>query len=135
ERAHGMFRQILCRGEPAEFTLHIRDAADELVPVEISSAPVRDDESVVGVFGLVRRADPPEGDAPAPSTATELLTPRQLEVLRLLAQGASTHEIAAKLHLSTTTVRNHVQHVLAALGAHTRLQAVISARERGILDG
>ena len=62
------------------------------------------------------------------------LTKRQLEVLRLLAEGMSTAAIAGELGLSRTTVRNYVANVLAALGAHSRLQAVIAARKAEILD-
>jgi DNA-binding NarL/FixJ family response regulator len=52
------------------------------------------------------------------------LTPRQGEVLNLLERGRSTEQIAAELHLSTETVRNHIRHVLRALGARSRLEAV-----------
>lgn len=130
-RAQEAFTNILCRGDPAEFTLHVSTSGGNFVPVEISSAPVRGGRSIVGVFGLVQPAAP---TVRTRSDAGDLLTPRQLEVLRLLAQGASTHDIATMLHLAMTTVRNHVANILAALGAHTRLQAVIAARERGLLD-
>lgn len=62
------------------------------------------------------------------------LTARQLDVLRLLADGKTTTEIAHGLGLSQTTVRNHVARLIAALGVHTRLQAVIAARRAGLLD-
>jgi len=62
------------------------------------------------------------------------LTTRQLEVLRLLSHGSSTAEIATELGLSTTTVRNYVANLLVALGVHSRLQAVIAAREAGLID-
>lgn len=62
------------------------------------------------------------------------LTRRQLEVLRLLADGKATDQIASELGLSRTTVRNHIANLLAALGAHSRLQAVVVARRVGILD-
>jgi DNA-binding NarL/FixJ family response regulator len=62
------------------------------------------------------------------------LTKRQLEILRLLAEGRSTDEIATELGLSRTTVRNYIATLLAALGAHTRLQAVVVARRAGIID-
>jgi DNA-binding NarL/FixJ family response regulator len=65
-------------------------------------------------------------------TTAPHLTPRQLEVLRLLDEGLSTTEIAAELGLSQTTVRNYVANLLAALGAHTRLQAVVAARKAGL---
>jgi DNA-binding NarL/FixJ family response regulator len=64
-----------------------------------------------------------------------VLTNRQLEVLRLLAEGMSTAQIADDLGLSRTTVRNYIANVLAALGVHSRLQAVITARKAGILEG
>ena len=63
------------------------------------------------------------------------LTKRQLEVLRLLAEGKSTDEITAELGVSRTTARNHIANLLAALGAHSRLQAVVIARRAGILTG
>ncbi|MEN3310901.1 MAG: hypothetical protein V7645_230, partial [Actinomycetota bacterium] len=62
------------------------------------------------------------------------LTPRQKQVLHLLARGGSTEQIAAELHLSTETVRNHVRHVLKGLGAHSRLEAVVVARRQGLIS-
>ena len=56
------------------------------------------------------------------------LTPRQAEVLRLLEHGRSTDQIAEELHLSRETVRNHIRHILQALGVHSRLEAVALAR-------
>ncbi len=58
---------------------------------------------------------------------------RQNEVLQLLGEGASTDQIAAALHLSKETVRNHVRYVLRALGAHSRLEAVAVAHRQGLL--
>jgi DNA-binding NarL/FixJ family response regulator len=63
-----------------------------------------------------------------------VLTARQLDVVRLLADGKSTSEIANELNLSQTTVRNHVAGLMAALGVHTRLQAVLAAKRAGFLD-
>jgi DNA-binding NarL/FixJ family response regulator len=57
----------------------------------------------------------------------------QRQVLQLLAEGGSTEQIAAELHLSTETVRNHIRHVLKGLGAHSRLEAVVVARRQGIM--
>jgi two-component system response regulator DesR len=55
------------------------------------------------------------------------LTPRQAEVLDLLERGRTTRQIAAELHLSIDTVRNLVRHILRAVGAHSRLEAVAIA--------
>ena len=54
-----------------------------------------------------------------------VLTTRECEVLDMLAAGIRTEQIAAKLFISTTTVRNHVERILHKLGVHTRLEAVI----------
>jgi PAS domain S-box-containing protein len=53
------------------------------------------------------------------------LTRREREVLQLLAEGADTKEIADRLTLSSTTVRNHVQNILDKLGVHSRLEAAV----------
>ena len=63
-----------------------------------------------------------------PSSLNPHLTPRQAEVLRLLERGHSTHQIARELHLSIETVRNHIRHLLRALGVHSRIEAVAMAR-------
>ena len=61
------------------------------------------------------------------------LTPRELEVVRLLASGVGTRNIAAQLHISPTTVRNHVQNVLRKLDLHSRIEIVAWARRQGLL--
>ena len=61
------------------------------------------------------------------------LTERELEVLGLMATGMSNKEIAAELHLSVNTIRNYVQYVLNKLDAHSKLEAVAIAVERGII--
>jgi DNA-binding NarL/FixJ family response regulator len=68
-----------------------------------------------------------------PSAATEPLTPRELEVLYLLATGASTAAAASSLGISTATLRAHVQAVLRKLGAHSRLEAVAEAARLGLV--
>jgi DNA-binding NarL/FixJ family response regulator len=59
----------------------------------------------------------------------KVLTSREIEVLRLLAQGRSNAEIARDLHVSDATVKTHVAHVLAKLGLASRTQAVVLAYE------
>jgi DNA-binding NarL/FixJ family response regulator len=68
-----------------------------------------------------------------PATVAEPLTPRELEVLYLLATGASTATAAASLGISTATLRAHVQAVLRKLGAHSRLEAVAEAARLGLV--
>ena len=85
--------------------------------------PLKSGERVVGVFGLFEGSPDDRPTAPPPH-----LTPRQVEVLRLLEQGRSTKQIAAELHVSTETVRNHIRRLFRALGVHSRLEAVAAAR-------
>jgi DNA-binding NarL/FixJ family response regulator len=61
------------------------------------------------------------------------LSDRELEVLRLLAEGSSNREIASALFLAEGTVKNHVTNVLAKLGARDRTQAALRARALGLL--
>jgi DNA-binding NarL/FixJ family response regulator len=65
---------------------------------------------------------------------TTTLSPRELEVLRLLRDGVSTREMAARLRLSHHTVRNHAQAVLAKLRATNRLEAVAIDIRQGVID-
>ena len=75
-----------------------------------------------------RLAAPTAGDG-----AASLLTRRELEILRLIAAGTSTRTAAERLHVSPTTVRNHVQNILGKLGAHSRLEAVAMATRQRLL--
>jgi DNA-binding NarL/FixJ family response regulator len=61
------------------------------------------------------------------------LTPRELEVLELLASGRSTHEVAATLGISATTVQSHVKNLLAKLGVHSKVEAVRLAWRSGVV--
>ncbi len=70
---------------------------------------------------------------PADDLESRALSPREVEVLRLMAQGHTNQEIAKELLLSTSTVKNHVQRILSKLGASDRTQAAIIAIEIGLL--
>src|SRR5262245_22522504 len=72
-------------------------------------------------------------ERPAPVGPPPQLTPRQREILTLLADGNPVKTVARKLGLMETTVRNHVRLLLVALGAHSQLEAVARARAHGLL--
>jgi DNA-binding CsgD family transcriptional regulator len=121
--------KILGTVEATEGSVALRTADGRRVTVEISSTTLLDQGSIVGVFGL---ADPTK-EAPKPSIDTVHVTPRQMDVLRHLAQGHSTAIIAERLGIATETVRNHVRAIISRLGVHTRLEAVLRAHELGLL--
>jgi DNA-binding NarL/FixJ family response regulator len=79
---------------------------------------------VVARFAQLPQEDP----TPRPQPLVVPLSDRELEVLRLLADGSSNREIAAALFLAEGTVKNHVTNVLAKLGARDRTQAALRAR-------
>ncbi|ASN20781.1 response regulator [Arthrobacter sp. YN] len=82
------------------------------------------------VAPLLRTQTPEQSEHAA---AVERLTAREREVFQLIAQGQSNPEIAAGLFLSEATVKTHVGHILAKLGARDRVQVVVIAYETGVV--
>jgi PAS domain S-box-containing protein len=103
----------------------------EHVPVEIHAVAIEDGGRAVGVFGIV---DVDELRRPGRRPPAAELTPRQHEVLRLLAQGCSTQQMADTLGISRETVRNHVRGLLRSLRVSSRIEALLEGRRRGLID-
>jgi DNA-binding NarL/FixJ family response regulator len=82
---------------------------------------------------LERFRSPPHPRAPD-AALLQALTERELEILRLVAEGLSNAEIAARLVVSEATVKTHVSHLLRKLGVRDRVQAVIAAYDTGLVQ-
>jgi PAS domain S-box-containing protein len=124
-------RQMAGTERVADARVVLVGADGKPVNCEFSSVVLTDDgDRAVGVFGqLVQRLPArPEDNA----VTDPRLTPRQTEVLLLLERGCSTEQIAAELHVSGDSVRRHIRHILRALGAHSRLEAVAFAQRASI---
>jgi PAS domain S-box-containing protein len=128
EAKESFLRKMMGTEKSTEGTVVVVAPDGERVQVEISSCALREGHRIVGVFGVVRHRAEKAQPSPHPH-----LTPRQNQVLHLLAQGHSTSQIAAELHLSVDTVRNHIRRMLRALGAHSRIEALAVSHREGIL--
>jgi DNA-binding NarL/FixJ family response regulator len=90
------------------------------------------DPAVAGTLMRQMVAEPTA--RPVAAEQIEALTERELEVLRLLAQGCSNPEIAQHVHLAAGTVRNYVSTILQKLGVEDRTQAAVVALQRGLIS-
>jgi PAS domain S-box-containing protein len=124
-RARDIFAQKIVGTKVAtDATGVIISAEGERLECQVSAVRLTRGGHVIGVFGQLPRFETEARAAPPHPH----LTPRQAEVLGLLEHGRSTAQIAEDLHLSQETVRNHVRHLLRALGVNSRLEAVAVAR-------
>jgi DNA-binding NarL/FixJ family response regulator len=104
----------------AEILTTIRTAAEGEISLDRST-----------LVSLIGRLERPSEAARFPRRSQ--LTPRQLEVLSLLAEGRNVQEIAKDLHLSVHTCRGAVKAILSKLGVHSQLEAVVKASREGLL--
>ncbi|MEU8303733.1 AAA family ATPase [Actinomadura sp. NPDC048955] len=99
------------------------------IAADLGAAPLR-----ARIDDLAARGRLTDAEGGTPDHAFGL-TPRELDVLRLLAGGRTNQQIAAALFISANTVATHVTRILTKLGAASRTQAAAKARESGLLDG
>jgi DNA-binding NarL/FixJ family response regulator len=86
------------------------------------------------LLARVRRYAGPDQPPAGGTAAASVLTKREQEVLRRLAQGLDQGEIAQELVISEKTVATHIQHILEKLGVHSRAQAVALAHRAGLVE-
>jgi DNA-binding NarL/FixJ family response regulator len=132
-----VYEEARCRWRLAEALLGAgrRDEAAEQaraahsVASKLGAQPLQD-----GLEALARRGRIDLGSDVAPREGSAGLTARELEVLRLVAEGRSNQQIAETLFISRKTASVHVSHILAKMGVHTRVEAAAAAHRLG-LDG
>jgi DNA-binding CsgD family transcriptional regulator/tetratricopeptide (TPR) repeat protein len=121
------YEQALALSEgPPEAAISALAILDEIGAVRLATR-IRRDLREQGVAGV------PAGPRPSTRENVALLTARQMEVLRLMAEGGSNPEIADTLFISSRTAEHHVSAVLSKLNASTREEAVAMAADLGVL--
>jgi PAS domain S-box-containing protein len=124
-------KKIVGTARSSEYEATLLRADGARIPVEISSVSLIGEGHIMGVFGTAHL----EGEPRRPSAPmTHSLTPRQAEVLQLLARGCSTTQIAERLGVAHETARNHIRAILRRLEVHTRLEAVVVAQREGLIS-
>ncbi len=115
----------------------LEDENMRLADVEVNS-PNRKDEEQTEMRLVDVTVHAPIGESGASGSPVETpprrLTAREIEVLRLIAQGQTNRQIAKNLTVSPGTVRVHVQHIIAKLEVSDRTQAAVRASELGLLS-
>ena len=111
--------------EPSELVTALRDIVAGKTVVAPELAPV---------LARVIQGDAVEEEAPQESTPFDELTPRELEILCLLAEGQSNKVIARNLGISDGTVKLHVKAILRKLDVHSRVEAAVMAVERNFCN-
>jgi LuxR family maltose regulon positive regulatory protein len=127
----GFIRIFVDEGPPMARLLHEMLSRAEALPHGIVPDYIR---RLVGAFPIVEpeHTDPSKSQVPE-SELVEPLTERELEVLKLIAEGLTNPEIATSLFLSLHTVKVHTRNIYGKLGVHSRTQAVARSQELGLL--
>lgn len=113
---------------PSPLTVHLMRDIEERKNVENIARDVM--ARVSELTGQRAGTIPRSGPMRAPAAA---LTDREREVLQFLSLGQTTKSISADLHISASTVRNHIQHIMKKLRCHTRLATVMRATREGLI--
>ena len=133
--ARMQFARKLLGGAMKPHMLMLIDRDGQRAEVSVVSAPLSENGRSLGVFGLVLASGEPGAitERSVSGAVGPEPTPRQLEILRLLALGHDTEAIAEHLGVVHHTVRNHMRGLFRELGVHSRLQAVARAYQLGLL--
>jgi DNA-binding NarL/FixJ family response regulator len=139
DAASGAAVVLLVHGATTEWADTLRQGVKAVLPSNVSGAQIAAaiEAAVNGLIVLhpseVESLVPSQRVNDFPEALPEALTPREIEVLRLLAEGFGNKEIAARLGISEHTVKFHVASVMGKLGAGSRTEAVTLGIRRGVV--
>jgi DNA-binding NarL/FixJ family response regulator len=139
DAASGAAVVLLVHGAAAEWADTLRQGVKAVLPSNVSAAQIAAAIEAAAGGLVVLHPSEVESFVPLqkvnefPETLAEALTPREIEVLRLLAEGLGNKEIAARLGISEHTVKFHVASVMGKLGAGSRTEAVTLGIRRGVV--
>ena len=130
------FQDITHSDDIGEDLNHLdRMLASEFGSYSVEKRYARKDTSQVWVTLTVSLVREPSGEPNYFIAVIEDITERKMaELLRLMAQGRTNREMAQQLMVSVSTVKNHVQHIIAKLEVSDRTQAAVRAAELGLID-
>lgn len=134
--ALAVLERALALGEPEGYVRTFADHGEPMARLlRLLSARGIASKYAARLLAAIKGAGHPSPipDPHPPSPGVELLTAREVEVLRLLAEGAPNQRIAEELTVSVGTVKAHVSHILGKIGVDNRTAAVSRAREMGLL--
>jgi DNA-binding NarL/FixJ family response regulator len=118
------------RTDPLDRTAGLMLGADDYL-----AKPLDSGELVARVRRSLRRVPPPRAKGHGNGHRVDpSLSPREQEILSLLAEGHTQRQIADELVISSKTVATHIQHILSKLGVNTRAQAVAMAFQKGLVE-
>ena len=139
QRARSALERALAAAQPAGY-VRIFDQGPAMTRLLVEAAQSSSHkETIECVLAAIGVPETYLGQVDSAARATlapygERLSERELEVLRLIAQGATNHEIAGQLVITVGTVKSHINHILGKLDSHNRTEAVARARGLGLLE-
>jgi LuxR family maltose regulon positive regulatory protein len=136
DQALALMARALLRAEPEGY---VRTFVDEGRPIaallhEAAARGITPDYTRQLLAAFAAGDDPTEPRLPETVALIEPLSERELEVLRLVASGASNQDIAAQLSIALTTAKKHISNILHKLGAGNRTEVVARGRDLGLLS-